>query len=698
MNLSYLKHLNYEQMEAVKYNKRPLFIVAGAGTGKTMTITAKVAYLISEGMNPSQILALTFTNKAAREMRERIIEMVGPAANMSSISTFHSFGLRFLRKHISILENGLDEAFTIIDEDDAKKVVKDVIKQLDIDEKLFPTSNVYDQISAFKVGYERFYVKSDDLVLIKNAYDKYLIDNNLVDFDDLILYTLEILVKEKTIREYYQNFYQYILVDEFQDTDHLQYKILKLLLGPHNNICAVGDPDQSIYSFRGARYDNNIDYVNDYDAHVITLNKNYRSTNLILNAANNVINQNNFRYPKYENKVLSSDHGDGQPPAFLNFNSDIDEAVYVVNKVKELISFYNYKPNQIAILYRSNYLSRGFEETLIRNQVPYVVYGGISFFQRREIKDILAYVRLAQNLNANFFLKRIINVPKRKLGDVTVSKLEYHAQQRYDSMFNSIPTLDIAPATKKELMNFHKMILELNQLINNNVELPLLIDSILKITGYKDMLIAEGEDGIDRIQNVLELKGVFTRGEFLYEGTTSQKLAQMLDEISLMTDADKNVATEDKIILSSYHQVKGLEFKVVFMVAMEEGIFPSSYTFDTSAEIEEERRIAYVGITRAQHYLFLSYTNKRFRFGRIEYNAPSRFYDEAYPKQMKFGSTIKSTSQTLSYLSTGDKVEHETFGLGKVITVDNDIATIAFKAEYGIKKIIIGHPSLKKID
>lgn len=696
MELKFLEFLNYEQKEAVKYNDGPLFIVAGAGTGKTMTITAKMAYLIANKVEPSRILTLTFTNKAAREMRERIYDMVGPSAHMSWISTFHAFGLRFLRRHISVLENGLDEAFTVIDEEDSKKIIRDIIKSLDIDEKLFPSSNLYNQVSALKVGYERFYIKSDDLVKVLDAYQKHLIDNNLTDFDDLILYTLQILQTEKSIREYYQKNFEYILVDEFQDTDHIQYTILKLLTNQDKKICAVGDPDQSIYSFRGARYENNQEFVTDFKAKVITLSKNYRSTNNILKSANNLITENTYRYPDYSEKYLQSDLGAGEVPTFRKFRRDIDEVMFVSEKIKELIAFNDYKPNQIAVLYRSNYLSRIFEEMFVRYQIPYVIYGGLSFFQRREVKDILAYIRLAHNLNSNFFLKRIINVPKRKIGDVTVSKLEEHAKEEQLSMFKSIPSFEIAPATKKEMDNFYNMINLFKVAIDEDIDLSDLIDMILKTSGYRDMLLAEGEEGIDRIQNVLELKAIFKRGEFLYEGSTRQKLTKILDEISLMTDVDKNVASVDKVILSTYHQVKGLEFKAVFMVAMEENIFPNANSIDSTSGLEEERRIAYVGITRAQRHLFLTNASSRYRYGRPEYNTPSRFYDEAMPtRRERFIQDIVSGKE-MTYYEVGDKVEHQVFGDGIIVQIDGDVATIAFQSDHGIKKIILGHPSLKK--
>jgi len=697
-----LENLNYEQRQAVKYNDGPLFIIAGAGTGKTMTLTSKVAYLIASGVAPQRILTLTFTNKAAREMKERILNMVGPAANMSWISTFHAFGLRFLRRHISLLENGLDEGFVVIDEDDAKKIIRDLIKELGIDEKTFPSTDAYNQVSALKVGYERFYLKSEDLQRLLAKYQEYLIDNNLVDFDDLILYTLQILSKEATIRLHYQEQFEYVLVDEFQDTDHLQYEILKLLSDDKikKNICVVGDPDQSIYSFRGARYENNHDFIKDYQAKVITLSKNYRSTNKILSLANKLIKENLDRYPNYSEKHLESDLGSGYAPVFRKFSRDIDEVIYVAEKITELTQFDGYKPNEIAILYRSNYLSRVFEETFIRYQIPYVVYGGVSFFQRREIKDIMAYVRLSLNHNQDFFLKRIINVPKRKIGDVTVQRLEEYARYIGESVFEAIPSFEIAAGTKRELDNFYAMINKFSEAIDKNIDLSDLIDLILNGSGYKEMLLAEGDQGIDRIQNILELRGVFKRGEFLYEGNTKEKLTQILDEISLMTDADKNVATQDKVILSTYHQVKGLEFKAIFMVAMEEDIFPNANAIYSKGGLEEERRIAYVGITRAKRHLFLTHSETRFRFGRKEYNRPSRFYLEIIdtfgtvkPSYLG-GGTIEF--ETVSSFSIGDKVDHQIFGQGKIVAIEGEVAVIAFSAEHGIKKIILGHPSLKK--
>ncbi len=696
-----LEYLNLEQREAVRHTDGPLFVVAGAGTGKTMTLTSRIAYLVNNGVPAERILTLTFSNKAAREMRDRIYEILNYSPPLPWTSTFHSFGLKFLRRHISILENGMDEAFTVIDEEDAKKIIRDIIKELDIDEKLFPSKNLYNQVSALKVGYHRYYFKSDDLVRVRERYQKYLVENNLADFDDLLLYTLEILVKESTIREHYQEYFEYILVDEFQDTDHIQYEILKLLVNKSQNICVVGDLDQSIYSFRGARYQNNEEFIKDYNAKVITLSKNYRSTNRILDCANRLINENTKRYPDYEGKKLTSDLGTGNIPTFINFRRDIDEAIYVADKINELISFYDYKPNEIAVLYRSNYLSRIFEEVFMRRQIKYVIYGGLSFFQRREIKDILAYIRIAHNHNNDFFLKRIINVPKRKLGDVTVGKLEDYAKYTGQAMLNAISSFDIAPSTKASLMDFHSLIIRISNKINQDIDLAELIDYILKESGYKEMLIAEGEEGIDRIQNVLELKGIMKRGEYLYDGNTKQKLTAILDEISLMTDVDKNVSPEDKVILSTYHQVKGLEFNAVFMVAMEEGVFPNANILDSydRFDLEEERRIAYVGITRARKHLYLSFAQHRYRFGRPEYNKVSRFYQEAKGYDMQYQNTFERAQvEQPSFLEVGDTVDQTEFGKGKVVAINGDVATIAFQLKFGIKKLVLGHPALKKVN
>ena len=695
MSLEYLDFLNYEQRQAVKYNEGPLFIVAGAGTGKTMAITSKVAYLLEKGVLPQNILTLTFTNKAAKEMRERIIDMVGPSAHMAQISTFHAFGLKFLRQHIRILENGLDEVFTVVDDEDSKKLIKESIIELDIDEKIFPSNEVYNMVSSLKVGYERFYVNNNDLNSLLNRYQEKLRENNLVDFDDLILYTLEILKTEGSIRKHYQDLYKYILVDEFQDTDHLQYQIIKLLSTPNKMVCAVGDPDQSIYSFRGARYDNNREFVSDFNAKVITLSKNYRSTNAILKIANTLITKNNYRYPSYDDKFLVSDLGEGVKPVFRRFQRDHDEVFYIIEKIKELKSFYNYKPNEIAILYRSNYLSRILEENFVRNQIPYVIYGGLSFFQRREVKDILAYIRVGYNQKYDFFLKRIINVPKRKIGDTTVGKLEDHAKKSNLPIFDAIPSFIIGGQTKNELENFYNMIIVFKEAIDQDIALSELIDLVMNRSGYKEMLIAEGEEGQNRFENILELKAIFKRGEFLYEGTTREKLAQILDEISLMTDVDKNVSTFDKVILSTYHQVKGLEFKAVFMIALEENIFPNPNNADTESAMEEERRVAYVGITRAQKHLFLTCATQRYRFGRPEFNQPSRFYTEASENQ-GYARTTKNNEEVI-FFKVGDKVSHTVFGKGTIIAIENDVATIAFGVEHGIKKLVLGHPALSKI-
>ena len=689
--MNWLATLNESQLKAVIHPGGPLFVVAGAGTGKTKTLTSRIAYLIMNGVEPHRILAVTFTNKAAREMKHRVVEMTGPHAMSVWLYTFHAFGLQILRRHIAELSYGYRPNFNVIDEDDGKKIIQEQIKELGLDTKMFSIKLLKNLFSLYKCRRMEEFERTDEEKIFKR-YQQYLRDNQLLDFDDLLLYPLELLEEYKAVREFYQNHFKHVLVDEFQDTDSIQYKILKILGITHKNVFVVGDPDQSIYSFRGANYENARLFIKDFGAEQIVLEQNYRSTNQILRAANQLINY-NFNRPQVKN--LESDLGVGEAPIYHHAQNDIRESFYVVNEIRRLKNL-GYAYDDMAVLYRNNALSRLFEEALIKEGIPYIIYGGISFYERKEIKDALAYIRVVLDPNLDFYLKRIVNVPKRSIGLVSIQKLEQRARELGVSMFEAIDYTELTPAAKNSLIDFKKLILEMNQDFNDLLDLSQIMPYLMAKTKYIDMLKAEdNEIADDRIDNLKELQNVFTRGDMYYEGSFIEKLTQQLDQIALYSDQDQDIEDFDHVKLATYHQVKGLEFRVVFMVVMEENIFPSDRSLVSSTELEEERRVAYVGITRAKEKLYFSYADQRMVYGQMRYSYPSRFIQESRVK-LDQPKTVYDGDQVSHLLKTGDKVEHNVFGLGVVITVDEDIATIAFGMPHGIKKILESHPALRK--
>lgn len=689
--MNWLATLNESQLKAVIHKGGPLFVVAGAGTGKTKTLTSRIAYLIMNGVEPHKILAVTFTNKAAREMKHRVVEMTGPHAMSVWLYTFHAFGLQILRRHIAELSYGYRPNFNVIDEDDGKKIIQDQIKDLGLDTKMFSIKLLKNLFSLYKSRRMEEFERTDEEKIFKR-YQQYLRDNQLLDFDDLLLYTLELLEDYKAVREFYQYHFKHVLVDEFQDTDSIQYKILKILGTEHKNVFVVGDPDQSIYSFRGANYENARLFIKDFNAEQIVLEQNYRSTNQILRAANQLINY-NFNRPQAKN--LESDLGIGEAPIYHHAQNDIRESFYVVNEIRRLKNL-GYQYDDMAVLYRNNALSRLFEEALIKEGIPYIIYGGISFYERKEIKDALAYIRIVIDPSLDFYFKRIVNVPKRSIGLVSIQKLEQRAKELGVSMFEAIDYTDLTPAAKNSLFEFKQLINEMNQDFNDLVDLSQIMPYLMAKTKYIDMLKAEdNEIADDRIDNLKELQNVFTRGDMYYEGSFIEKLTQQLDQIALYSDQDQDLDDFDHVKLATYHQVKGLEFKVVFMVVMEENIFPSDRSLMNPSELEEERRVAYVGITRAKEKLYFSYADQRMVYGSMRYSYPSRFIQESRVK-LDQPKTIYDGDQVSHLLKTGDKVEHNVFGLGVVISVDEDIATIAFGMPHGIKKILESHPALRK--
>ena len=710
MNL--LEGLNKAQYEAVITTEGPVMVMAGAGAGKTKVLTTRISYIISElGIPQNNILAVTFTNKAAGEMKERISKMLDIDTRFMWVSTFHSFCARLLRMEINALPPFTNK-FNIADEEDSLKIVKDVMNDLGIDTKEYKASKIRGLISRSK-NFNEFHIKDDLLrevfLEVSKAYHEYLSANNILDFDDLIIKTIELFKKNPNILEKYQNKFQYILVDEFQDTNALQYALIFMLSARYHNIFVVGDDFQSIYSFRGAKIENINKFRKDFlETKLILLEENYRSTNQILNLANLVIKNN----PNQIKKTLFTQNPDGEKPFYYKASTSYDEVMFVIDKIKSLVASGD-SYNDIAILYRANYISRNFEDLLIKHQIPYIIYGGISFFSRKEIKDMVAYLRLIINYDDNFSFRRIINEPKRKIGPTLIEKLEAHSIENGVSLFNSIETYIGSGLGVAALKDFKKMIESIKATLDNQ-ELPDLIDILLKETGYENYLrtTLDEDQFADKFQNIKELKSVLKEAEEFYDGDDNKTiLEKFLSDLALRTDNENDKFEEKNAIrLSTYHQVKGLEFKDVFMVAMEQGIFPS-FNSSSEEEVEEERRICYVGITRAKKNLYISSAESRLLFGRDEYMIPSIFIREMqdelinnkpkYPaydfKKKEIKKEVKENTVDNSNIKTGDKINHKLFGDGIVVSVVGQTLTVAFSVEVGVKKLMINHPSIRKI-
>lgn len=707
-----LDTLNDKQKESVLTTEGPVMVMAGAGSGKTRVLTYRIAYLILElGILPSNILAVTFTNKAAREMRERISSLTNEDVKYMWISTFHSFCAKFLRIELDEYK-GYRKNFTIIDSDDSIKIIREIMKNEGIDQKEFNPKTIHSIISGIK-NLEPFSTKNIGLQSCVNKvmdeYNKRLVKENLLDFDDLICLTLDMLKEYPQLLEKYQNKFEYILVDEFQDTNIIQYKLIKLLAKKRKNIFIVGDQDQSIYSFRGAKVGNIDLFLRDFEnTKSILLEQNYRSTNPILKIANNVISNNCNRIKKN----LFTDNTSDELPVYYHTQSGYDEVMFVIDKIKELhMAGYPYK--DFAILYRANALSRQFEDMLVRYQIPYTIYGGLSFFERKEVKDMIAYMRLIINQDDDFSFKRVVNEPKRKIGDALIDKLTVAGLEHKESLFRAIDHIQPSGIGYNNLISFKFNILELSEFLNDeNTEFIAIIDEILNKTGYLNMLNNEGEEGKERLDNVLELKSVLKEAYEYYEGSKSEILNQFLYDLALRTDVDNKNEATDCIKLMTYHQAKGLEYRVVFMVAMEEGIFPSA-NCHTDDELEEERRVCYVGITRAKEKLYITNARTRFMYGNQQTTTPSRYIKEMGTDDLNVIGRISKPflNENTTYqkkakpveekddvtISTGDKINHKAFGDGLVVDKKGEVITVAFAQPYGLKKLLASHPSIRKI-
>ncbi len=696
-----IDNLNDKQKEAVLYNDGPLLIIAGAGAGKTKTLTTKIAYLIEEKYaTPYNVLAITFTNKAAKEMKDRLYAMLGDVAKKIQVSTFHSFGLKLLRENFELL--GYDRNFVIMDSDDSLTVVKKIIKDLGYDPKVYNPKAIRNKISSCKnemisaKAYERYAV-SDYEQVIHKIYEKYedkLYQNNSVDFDDLLLLPIKLFKENPDVLERYQDLYQYILIDEYQDTNQAQYILTKLISEKNRRITCVGDDSQSIYSFRGANYKNILNFEKDYpDAKTILLEQNYRSTSTILDAANQVIKNNSQR----KDKKLWTDRGTGEKIKYYRAYNERDEAQYVIRKIKELVNKgTEYK--DIAILYRTNAQSRVVEEEMLKENLPYRVIGSFYFYSRKEIKDLIAYLRLIHNSKDNISLLRVINTPKRGIGLKTIENLTSKADEEGISIYDAINS-------GKELE--FKNIIEKLKIVAEDLTLTELIDKVLDASGMKKEL--ESEQSLEsevRLENLEEFKSI-TKAFEEKEGLIS--LEDFLLEISLISDVEEYKDDPNRISLMTVHSVKGLEFDNVFVIGMEEGIFPHMNSLMENMALEEERRLCYVAITRAKDNLHLVNARRRTLFGKEQVNPVSRFMSEINPglletnvkeelpkKEEKIDTTEMFRDEEIDY-KVGDYVYHETFGTGKVVEVTNTLVSVAFKHPHGIKKLMKNHKKLSKV-
>ena len=621
-----LETLNKEQKEAVLYNEGPLLVLAGAGSGKTRVLTTKIAYLINKlEVEPSDILAITFTNKAAKEMKERVIKLVGADFYDMQISTFHSFGLSIIRKYHERL--GFESNFTIIDSDDSLTLIKRILKEMNLDSKMYNPKAVKNRISGAKNellspdDYDK-YANTDfeeKVVEIYRRYQEILLRNNSVDFDDLLILPIKLLKENPDILMYYQERFKYVLIDEYQDTNEAQYVLVKMISAKYKNICVVGDESQSIYSFRGANYKNILNFEKDYkNAKVILLEENYRSTKNILNVANDIIKHNINR----KDKNLWTENNEGSKVKYYRADSELDEAYHVVNEIKNLL-VNGVKRSEIAVLYRTNAQSRTIEEALLKENIPYKVIGSFYFYKRKEIKDLISYLKLIYNSNDDTSLTRIINVPKRGIGTKTIENLSVLSRTNNTSMYEAI--------TKGKELEFKKLIEEIKEL-EKDLSLTELIDLILDKTGILEELKSEKSLEADiRIENLNEFKSITKNFEEKY-GIIS--LEAFLEEISLVADMEEHNDNTDLITLMTIHSAKGLEFDNVFIVGMEEGLFPHVNSMVSHEEIEEERRLCYVAVTRAKKYLELVNAKRRMIYGQESSNLPSRFINEIDEKNL----------------------------------------------------------------
>ena len=698
MNIS---NLNEQQQIAVMHEQGPMLVLAGAGSGKTKVLTSRIAYLIEQGVSPANILAITFTNKAAREMKERVTNLIGPDARYIQISTFHSLGLKIIKENYEFL--GYEKNFVILDSDDTLTVVKKLMKDLNMNPKYYNARDLRSRISSAKnelITPEKFKkIEFDEkVVTLYKKYCEKLKIGNSVDFDDLLVLPIKLFELSENILTYYQERYKYILIDEYQDTNEAQYIFSKMLAKKYRNIFVVGDNDQAIYAFRGANYKNILNFEKDYpDCKTILLEENYRSTQTILNAANSVIKHNKLR----KDKNLWSNNDIGNKIKYIKTDDEKAEGEFVVKEIKRLAGE-GIPYDDMAILYRTNAQSRVIEEDMLKSNIPYRIVGSFYFYNRKEIKDLLCYLRLINNPKDDVSLTRIINVPKRGIGNVTIGNITAAAEENNTSMFEAI-------SSGKELV-FKQLIQELQEKCQN-LSLTEMVELVLEKSGLRRELQNEKtlENEI-RLENLEEFKSITMN----YENEFGEiSLDDFLNEISLVSDVTEHSDGSNKVSLMTVHSVKGLEYEYVFIIGMEEGIFPhyNSIMEGTNEAIEEERRLCYVAITRAKKDLWIINTKKRMLYGQTQVNAPSRFIDEIDDKYIelenkttsllkkvtKFNKEKMFSNNNVDY-QKGDTISHVDYGEGIVTEVDKRIITVAFPYPTGVRKFIKNHKSISKVN
>ena len=696
--MDYIEKLNNEQKKAATFKDGPCLVIAGAGSGKTKVLTTRIANLIENGVKPYNILAITFTNKAAGEMRERVNNIIN--AHDAFIGTFHSFGLKIIRENSALFN--LTSAFTLIDTEDQTSIIKKIMKDINITDKMISPAFIKSKISFIKNNMlsdseiANFLISENEKIAVKiyYEYEKILKRNNTLDFDDLLKKPVELFNSNKEVLEKYQDKFKYILIDEYQDTNEVQYKLVKLLSKKYLNLFVVGDPSQSIYAFRGANYQNILNFEKDFKGcTVIKLPQNYRSTQTILDAANEVISHNKQR----KDLDLFSDLGQGVKIKYIRTFNDSMENKRVVDEIQKLYEE-GYNRKDMAIFYRTNAQSRSIEDALVKANIPYKVFGSFYFYKRKEIKDLLAYLKLIANPSDDVSLERVINEPKRKIGDKTIENLREKARSLNISMFEAIDS-------GKEL-EFKNLILNLIE-ISKDTSITGLIDKTLELSKMKETY--ENDKSLEsdiRLENLMEFRSV---SETYENETGNVNLSDFLMEVSLVSDAAEYSLDSDAVTLMTVHSAKGLEFKVVFIIGLEENIMPISKALYDDEELEEERRLMYVAITRAKEKLYLLNAGRRMLYGNMQMNPPSRFISEISDNLLDKEETkneMHSLKTKLLYsddntsgeeFKNGDIVTHLTFGKGVVVSVDDKFITIAFHQRFGVKKFLKNYKGIRKV-
>ena len=696
--MDYIEKLNNEQKKAATFKDGPCLVIAGAGSGKTKVLTTRIANLIENGVKPYNILAITFTNKAAGEMRERVNNIIN--AHDAFIGTFHSFGLKIIRENSALFN--LTSAFTLIDTEDQTSIIKKIMKDINITDKMISPAFIKSKISFIKNNMlsdseiANFLISENEKIAVKiyYEYEKILKRNNTLDFDDLLKKPVELFNSNKEVLEKYQDKFKYILIDEYQDTNEVQYKLVKLLSKKYLNLFVVGDPSQSIYAFRGANYQNILNFEKDFKGcTVIKLPQNYRSTQTILDAANEVISHNKQR----KDLDLFSDLGQGVKIKYIRTFNDSMENKRVVDEIQKLYEE-GYSRKDMAIFYRTNAQSRSIEDALVKANIPYKVFGSFYFYKRKEIKDLLAYLKLIANPSDDVSLERVINEPKRKIGDKTIENLREKARSLNISMFEALDS-------GKEL-EFKNLILNLIE-ISKDTSITGLIDKTLELSKMKETY--ENDKSLEsdiRLENLMEFRSV---SETYEKETGNVNLSDFLMEVSLVSDAAEYSTDADAVTLMTVHSAKGLEFKVVFIIGLEENIMPISKALYDDEELEEERRLMYVAITRAKEKLYLLNAGRRMLYGNMQMNPPSRFISEISDNLLDKEETkneMHSLKTKLLYsddntsgeeFKNGDIVTHLTFGKGVVVSVDDKFITIAFHQRFGVKKFLKNYKGIRKV-